>query len=69
MKPCPFCGNKDIKMQVLISQDDILIDMHYCKIDFICLQCRTVKSVDVCGADEEECIKSAIECYNTRKGK
>ena len=66
LKPCPFCGNEEIKIENVISKKDILTDVHYCSIDFRCDQCKMVKNTKVYGVDEEDCKKEAVRLWNRR---
>lgn len=69
LKPCPFCGNEEIKIETVISKKDILTDVHYCSIDFRCNQCKMVKNTKVYGVNEEDCKKEAVRLWNRRVNK
>lgn len=67
LKSCPFCGNKDIKIEVVMSRHDILSNAEQCIIDIRCNQCKTLKTTTVIGIDENDCIKEAKRLWNERK--
>ena len=67
LKPCPFCGNEDIKIEVVLSRHDILSDSEQCIIDIKCYQCKTLKMMAVMGVDKNDCIKEAKRLWNERK--
>ena len=66
LKPCPFCGNKEIKIEVIKSKEDVLTNAHFCSIDFVCGQCKMAKNTNVYGTDEENCKQEAIRLWNGR---
>ncbi len=66
LKPCPFCGNKDITIQPLRVKPDMFLDFYHLQADIICLQCATLKKVIVTGKDEQALIDMAIEVWNRR---
>ena len=66
LNPCPFCGNKEIKIEVIKSKEDILTNAYFCSIDFVCGQCKMVKNTNVYGTDEENCKQEAIRLWNGR---
>ena len=66
LKPCPFCGSEDIKIEIIKSNKDILIDGWHTIIDFRCSQCKLLKNTNVYGTSEEDCIKEAKRLWNRR---
>ncbi len=66
IKACPSCGNEDIKIETVMSRLDILSNSEQCIIDIKCNQCRTIKSVQVIGVDEKDCLKEAVRLWNMR---
>ena len=66
LKPCPFCGNEDLEIQVLELKKDLFVDGNWCIVDIRCNNCKTLKSRKVLGISEEDCIKDAIRLWNRR---
>lgn len=66
MKPCPFCGNEDIRINSIVFKEDIFMNMFHYKADVICGNCRTVKMCVVSGKNEEDCKEKIKEEWNKR---
>ena len=66
LKPCPFCGNEDIRVYSIVFKEDILMDLFHYKADVICANCNTVKVCSVVGENEENCKNKVIEEWNRR---
>ena len=66
MKPCPFCGNKDINIYMLWSKKDILTPNVCYRYEFVCKGCMMVKPIGVIAKNEEECRNFAVKKWNER---
>ena len=66
LKPCPFCGSEDIKLEIIKSNPDVLMNCWHCIIDIRCNKCNTLKNAKIFGVDENDCILEAIRLWDRR---
>ena len=66
LKPCPFCGNEDIKIEILQVKEDLFLMTWHMRADVRCNCCEVVKRVVVSGKNEEHCIERIIGIWNKR---
>lgn len=67
LKPCPFCGNKEIRVEILKAMDDVFTNICYVKADIRCYECNVVKGVTVAGMNYDACKKRIQEEWNKRE--
>lgn len=66
LKPCPFCGNKNIKIYPLGYKNDGLMKKVIGRFEFVCEDCCTSRAIGEFGKDNEESKFKAIETWNRR---
>lgn len=66
LKPCPFCGDKDIEVEIVGIMDDIFSNMKHYKIEFICENCNIIKPTRTTANSREEAIENVIKIWNRR---
>lgn len=66
LKPCPFCGNEDIRVEVLRARNDILAKISYVKAEIRCDNCKVIKGVIVTGRNYDICKIKIQEDWNKR---
>ena len=66
LKPCPFCGNKEIVVDIVARQFDIQSYSVICVIDIHCNICRTTQRTNILKDKETNCVEEAIKIWNRR---
>lgn len=66
LKPCPFCGNEKISVDVVARQFDMLSYSVRCVIDIHCNICRTTQRTNTLKNKETDCVEEAIKSWNRR---
>lgn len=66
MKPCPFCGNEEIRIHTFVFKEDIFTNLYHCKADVVCGYCNAIKVCSVIGENEEDCKEKIKEEWNKR---
>ena len=66
LKPCPFCGNKEIVVDIVARQFDIPSYSVRCIVDIHCNICNTTQRTRTLKDKEISCVNEAIESWNRR---
>ena len=67
LKPCPFCGNDELCIDVVAKRADLFTEYTHCVIEIMCNCCELVKTYRILGSSEKDCVKEAIRLWGLRE--